>query len=714
MFRIGYYGILTFFFACGSGKEYKTWQHYKGSGESIHYSSLSEIDTSNVNNLQVAWIYRTGDADSIHHSQIQTNPVIIDSVLYGVSPQMKLFAIHASTGREIWGFNPLDSLSDDKKNLFGLGNCRGVSYWSDGKNDRRIFYSAGSYLYAINALTGTMVTGFGENGKLDLHKGLDRNVDHLFISSTSPGIIFRDLIIMGSRVDEGAAAAPGHIRAFDVRTGERRWIFHTIPQPGEYGYESWDDTAAFRFIGGANVWSGFSLDQQRGIVYAGTGSASYDFYGRKRTGDNLFANSILALDAASGKRIWHYQYIHHDVWDRDFSSPPALVTVKRNGKQVDAVASTTKTGDVLLFDRETGTPLFEIIEKPVPTESDLTGEKLSATQPFPVKPAPFMRQQFTEKEINPLLSDTSYQAVKKRFVTYKNGHIYHPPSLQGTIVFPGLDGGAEWGGPSFDPETQILYINSNEMAWIIQAVDLSKVPAKAETYEQAGKRLYTQNCMRCHGAEFQGSGNFPAISDARNRYEPLAFRQLLQTGRRMMPAFNQLNENEQEAIATYVLNMKENKSRSFKEGREDPYRLPYSITGYNKFLSSEGYPAIAPPWGTLNALDLNTGDYLWQRPLGNDSRFNHHTETGTENYGASVVTKGGLLFIGATSDGKFRAFNKRSGEILWEYQLPVPAYASPAVYECMGKQFVVIACGGGKLGSPSGDYYIAFSLPEAK
>lgn len=700
--------------ACKSDlKEYRSWPHYKGSPESIHYSSLVEIDTSNVRELEVAWQYRTGDADTVHHSQIQCNPIIIDSVLYGTSPQMKLFALDAATGKELWVFNPFDSLASEKTMFFILNNSRGISYWTDGKDDHRIFYTAGSHLFAIDAKKGKPVQDFGTGGSIDLHEGLDRDVADLFITSTSPGIIYNDLIIMGSRVDEGAAAAPGHIRTFDVRTGKRKWIFHTIPQPGEEGYESWDDSSAYTFIGGANAWSGFSLDEKRGIVFAVTGSASYDFYGGKRLGDNNFADCILALDANTGKRLWHFQTIHHDVWDRDPSSPPALVTIKRNGKAIDAVAMTTKTGFIFVFERETGKPVYQIVEKAVPTISELRGEKLAPTQPVPTMPEPFVRQHFTEKDINPLLSPESVEEVKKRLTSYKNDNMFNPPSLQGTVILPGLDGGAEWGGPSYDPESGVLYVNANEMAWVIQAVDISKEQPKKETYDKAGQRLYKSHCMSCHGPELKGSGNIPSIEDVSIRYSEKDFKELIQAGRRMMPAFKQLNENEREAIATYVLKIRGNREKTFIGTREkEEYKLPYSITGYNKFLSKEGYPALAPPWGTLNAVDLNTGKYLWKKILGHDTAFKEaRAPTGTENYGASVVTKGGLLFIGATKDGKLRAFNKRNGELLWQTSLPYPAFATPAIYELNGRQYIVIACGGGKMGTPSGDTYIAFALP---
>ncbi|MEO5682308.1 MAG: PQQ-binding-like beta-propeller repeat protein [Chitinophagaceae bacterium] len=695
---------------------YNSWPQYKGSNENIHYSSLTQVDTSNVKQLQVAWEYHAGGADTVNGSQIQCNPIIVDGMLYGVSPGLKLFAINAKTGDEKWQFNPFDSLAGNKKSFYNMNNARGVTYWSDGAADKRIFYTAGSDLICINAETGKLQTGFGSNGKLDLHNDLDREVKDLFVTSTSPPIIFNDMLIIGTRVDEGQHAAPGHIRAYDTRTGKRQWIFHTIPQPGEYGYNSWTDTSAYKYIGGANAWSGFSLDKKRGIVFACTGSASYDFFGGKRIGNNLFGNCILALDAATGKRVWHFQSVHHDVWDRDMPSPPALVTINKDGKKIDAVAVTTKSGFIFVLERETGKPVYDIEERAVPTGTDLTGEQLSPTQPFPVKPAPFMRQVITEKDINPLLPDSSYQEVKKRLAAYKTGNMFNPPSLQGTVVFPGLDGGSEWGGPSYDPQTGILYINANEMAWIIQAIPVTGKAAANENYAQAGQRLYQANCMTCHGPERKGSGNFPALVNAKAKYSPAAFDTLLQSGRRMMPAFRQLNDPERKAIASFVLESNEQKkifADSSRQKNDAPFTVPYTITGYNKFLSKEGHPAIAPPWGTLNAVDLNTGGYIWKKVLGNDpvSSMGSKTPTGAENYGASVVTAGGLLFIAASKDGKFRAFNKTTGELLWEVGLPAPGYATPAVYELDGKQYIVIACGGGKMKTRSGDSYVAFALP---
>lgn len=705
-----------FTFSCKQNKEYKGWPQYKGSNENIHYSSLKQVDTANVKQLQVAWTYHTRDADSANHSQIQCNPIVIDGVMYGTTPKMKLFAIDAATGQERWQFNPFDSLAKNKRMFFIMNNSRGVAYWGNG-DDKRVFYAAGPYLYCINATTGKTVNGFGDKGKIDLHDGLGRDdVADLFVTASSPPIIYGDIMIMGTRVDEGSHAAPGHIRAYNVRTGKQLWIFHTIPHPGEPGYETWEDPNAYKFIGGANVWSGFSLDEKRGIVYGCTGSASYDWYGGNRLGNNLYADCLLALDAKTGKLVWHFQDIHHDVWDKDIPSAPALVTIKKDGKDIEAVAITTKTGFIFTFDRVTGKPVYDIVEKPVPTFTDLAGEKLSKTQPYPTLPAPFMSQHLTEADLNPYLPDSSKQQVLKAFRSYKTDHMFNSISLQGTVVFPGLDGGAEWGGPSYDPESGILYVNANQMAWIIQAIPLNNKEVANETNLQAGQRLFKANCMTCHGADRKGSGTFPSLINIERKYKPASFDTLLQSGRRMMPAFRQLKTVERKAIASFILNIGAEQPKPFINAdshKDDVFKVPYSIVGYNKFLSKEGYPAIAPPWGTLNAVNLNTGKLVWKTTLGNDPEFPHGKElSGTENYGASVITKGGLLFIAATKDGKFRAFNKKTGKLLWEVTLPAPGYATPSVYELNGKQYIVIACGGGKMNTRSGDSYVAFALPE--
>ena len=706
-------------FSCGTPqKEYTTWEVYNGTKEGMKYSSLTQVDTSNVNQLQVAWTYNTGDADTLNGSQIQCNPIIVDGVLYGVGPQMKLFAIDALTGKEKWVFDANAKTRHDgnRRAFHNMINSRGVAYWTDGKEDKRIFFTAGSNTFAIDANTGDPIKTFADNGSIDLHNDLGRDVKDLFVVNTSPGVIYKNLIILGTRVDEAPPSAPGHIRAYDVVTGKLQWIFHTIPQPGEFGYETWEDKEAWKHIGAANTWSGFSLDEKRGILFAPTGSAAYDFYGGKRKGSNLFANCLLALDAATGKRIWHFQFMHHDLWDKDLPTPPALITLTKDGKQIDAVAQTTKNGMVYVFERETGKPIFDIDEVPVDTVSYLVGEKVWTTQPIPRKPAPFVRQTITENDVNPYLSDSVQAQLKRDLKSYRHGNMFLPPGTTPSIILPGYDGGGEWGGPAFDPQTGILYVNANEMAWIMKMNENKMEQPKKESWLQAGQRLYSQSCLVCHGADRKGTGNNPTLINIKSKYKPEEFIGLITNGRRMMPAFKQLREEEINALASFILEIKTDQNQEFKAGlaKIDTVNfMPYKMAGYTKFLSPDGYPAISPPWGTLSAINLNTGEFVWKTTLGEYEELKARgvPPTGTENYGGPVVTAGGLVFIAASSDNKFRAFNKATGKIVWEYQLPASGFATPAVYELNGKQYIVIACGGGKLRTKSGDAYVAFALP---
>lgn len=687
--------------SCNSRKsnEYAHWRVKGGTPDGLQYSSLDQINKSNVKNLQVAWVYHTGDADTINNrTQIQCNPIMVNNVLYATTALLDLFALDATTGKEIWRFHP------ESTNL-GLGLNRGVTYWED-EDDKRILYTSAEYLYAVNAATGKLITTFGENGRVSLKEGLGERAANLMVIANTPGVIYKNLLIIGSRVHEGPIAAPGHIRAFDVRTGKLAWVFHTIPQPGEFGYDTWPKDAWER-IGGANSWSGLTLDNKRGIVFAGTGSASFDFYGGNRKGQNLFANCVLALDADTGERKWHYQIIHHDVWDRDMPAAPLLITVTHNGKKIDAVAQVTKSAYVYLFDRETGEPLFPIEEVAAPS-SDLDGEETWPSQPLPVKPPPFARQVFTEDMINDLTPEMESE-IKERFKHVRTGRQFIPPSKEGTIIFPGFDGGAEWGGPSFDPSSGILYVNANEMPWILTMVD---VRLKEDSW--AGIQLYRTNCASCHGIDREGDGRvYPRLKDLGNRFTKDSLKNFMYNGKGAMPAFTHLNDNDRDAIARYILDLgrsEEEKQAAFERHPD----IPYSNTGYNRFLTSEGYPAVKPPWGTLTAIDLNEGEIKWQVPLGEFKELKEKgiPITGCENYGGLFNTAGGLIFIAATRDEKIRAFDKDSGSMLWEYDLPSGGYATPATYEVDGKQYVVISCGGGKMGTRSGDSYVAFTLRQ--
>jgi quinoprotein glucose dehydrogenase len=708
-------GTTIFSWNCGKNKneaKYAKWAVVGGTKENIKYSSLTQIDTNNVKHLQVAWIYRSEHNNNKNFNVIECNPIIIGGTLYGTSPTLKLFALNAATGKEKWIFNPDDSVENPYWHRSSTNFNRGVAYWSDGK-DERIIFAAGSIVYEVDANTGKLITSFGKGGGIDLVKGLGMDPDELYVAVTSPVMVYKNLFLVGGLVAENT---PGFIRAFDVKTGKQKWIFHTIPHPGEKGYESWEDTTAYKWMGSTNSWGGFSLDEKRGILYAPTGSPTNDFYGGLRKGDNLFGSSLLALDAETGKLLWYFQNVHHDVWDKDLPTAPALITLRNNGKEIPAAVQTTKTGFVFVFNRVTGDTIYPIKEKPVPTEDAVPGEQLSPTQPYPVYTEPFSRQQLTKDDLNHLLGDSVYQNIKKRFETYVYKGTFTPPTVEGTIAFPGTDGGGDWAGGAVDPETNVLYINSNEMAFVLNLVKSPNNKKQGLTNLQAGKIIYEMNCMRCHGTDRQGSGDFPSLIGVGNKLTFNQFNQLLTTGRKMMPGFNELKEKERKALASFILDIKSEQKKRYKEPDHDlNKKLDYGFTGYNKFLTKEGWPAINPPWGQLTAIDLNTGKKVWQIPLGNYSELQKKGDppTGTENYGGPVVTAGGLVFIAATVDGKFRAFNKRTGELLFETELPAAGSATPAVYAIDGKEYIVIACGGSKSGIHPGrksDTYVAFSL----
>lgn len=685
------------------------WRIVGGDAASSQYSPLAQIHRGNVAGLKVAWRYQTGDARGEGRSQIQCSPIIVGRVLYGTSPQLKLFALDAATGEERWVFDPFESAGQGK----ALGVNRGVVYWQDGRGEnRRILFTAGRKLFAVDAETGRLLTEFGRRGVVDLGEGLGRDVSNLYLLSNSPGAVFEDLLVLGTRVSEGPGpSAPGHIRAWHALTGRLMWVFRTIPHPGEFGHDTWP-ADAWQRSGGANAWSGITVDNQRGLVFCPTGSPSFDFWGGDRHGRNLFGNCLLALSARTGERVWHYQFVRHDLWDRDLPAPPNLVTVKRNGEEVDAVAQVTKSGHVFVFDRDSSLPLFPIEEVPAPA-SDLEGEAAWPTQPLPLKPPPFSRQKFTEGMAT-RISPKSHEYVVQRLREVRTGRQFIPPSLSGTVIFPGFDGGGEWGGAAWDPEEGVLFVNGNEMPWILTMV---KVNSEKDEPLSLGEIVYRRNCAACHGVSRQGDPqrNVASLQDIKQRMNPKDALAVLNDGKGNMPAFGFLSAKEKNAVTDFLYGKESKAAAPTKQSKKQRRNLavPYAHTGYNRFFDPEGYPAVEPPWGTLNAIDLNRGELLWQVVLGEFPELTQRgiPPTGTENYGGPIVTGGGLVFIGATKDERFRAFDKSNGKILFETNLPAGGYATPATYAVDGRQFVVIACGGGKMGTKSGDSYLAFALP---
>ncbi|ETZ23864.1 PQQ-binding-like beta-propeller repeat protein [Pedobacter sp. V48] len=631
---------------------------------------------------------------------------------------MKLFALDAASGRQKWLFDPasLDTGKNADPKAYYKVN-RGVVYWqSDQKNGTpRIFYNVGDKVFAINATDGRPVVNFVNNGYIDLTQKLG-GTNHSFVAATTPSIIYKDLLIMGLRVSEGEEASAAPIRAYDALTGKLRWTFNTIPHPGEKGYETWEDKQAWEKLGGANNWAGMSLDEKTGVVYIPTGSVGGDFYGANRKGQNLYANSLIALNAATGKYIWHYQVVHHDLWDRDLPANPNLVTLNQNGKVVDAVAQITKHGYIFLFNRTTGIPIFPIVEKPVP-QTALPGESPWPTQPIPTLPEPFARQTFGPGEVTNL-SHQTHKEMMEQYMKVKYRAMFSPPSKEGGWIFPGFDGGGEWGGAAVDQETKVMYINATELPWIQLMIDVPTESTNDLSLQSTGHALYNRHCISCHGEKLMGNGStIPGLTDLNKRYTENTVLKVIENGRNMMPSFKALPEGEKKAILAFLLKIPEKEAvgpKIINKGiRTDKNKNPpYAMAGYTRFLDKDGYPGIKPPWGTLNAVNLQTGRLLWKVPLGEYPELTKRgiPVTGTENYGGPLVTKGGLVFIAATKDEKIRAFNKKTGKLVWQANLPAAGYATPACYQINGKQYIVIACGGGKIGSKSDDKYVAFSL----
>jgi quinoprotein glucose dehydrogenase len=659
-----------------------------GGLDNIRYSTLTQINRANVGKLQVAWNYDAHDA--FKDSEMQSNPIVVDGLLYVTTPKMRVVALDASTGREVWSFNPASA--EDRPRRY---RHRGVTVYKD-----RVLVTYRNFLYALDRKTGKPIDAFGDNGRIDLRKGLGRPEESMSVSASSPGVIFEDMIIMGSTVPETLPGSPGHIRAFDANTGKQRWIFHTIPYPGEFGYETWPPEA-YKISGGTNAWAGLTIDTKNAMVFAATGSASFDFYGSNRIGDNLFADCVLALDARTGKRIWHFQAVKHDVWDLDFPAPPNLVTVTRNGKKVEAVSQITKTGYVYVFDRKTGEPLFPVGQKKV-LQSKLDGERLSETQPYPLKPPPYTRQAFTEDMITNRTPE-AHAAVLEMFRKIDSNGIFTPPSLRGTMLMPGTDGGGEWGGAAFDPETALLYVNSNEQPWIIRMV----------THDTTS--IYKNNCASCHGDDLKGAPpTFPSLVNIGQRSSRQDIANIIREGSGRMPGFSHLGRGINE-IVDFLLTGKDQGAVDPVAAKNDPSWQKYRNEGYILFRDPEGYPPLTPPWGTLNAIDLNKGEIRWKIPFGEYPELvaKGFKNTGSDNYGGPVVTSSGILFIGATNfDKKFRAFDKLTGKLLWETELPAAGNATPSIYEINGREYVVIVCGGGKNGAPSGSSVVAFALPR--
>ena len=688
---------------------HQDWGIYRGHSSGIQYSSLDQIHTGNVQQLEKAWEYHHGNPVG---PGMYANPIIVDGLMYFTTPEVNAIALNAATGEEIWVFRP-DEYRNDERPF--RGRNRGLTYWEDenGEN-KRILNFVKDRVYAIDALTGNLIISFGENGWIDLRKNLPQDPAKVDFEATTQGMVYKNFLIIGGRTPEGEPSSPGDVRGYDALTGEFKWIFHTIPQPGELGYDTWEFEEGVSY-GGTNPWGGLTVDEERGWVFFATGSPAPDFiYGGMRKGENLFANCVIALDATTGKRIWHYQTLRHDIWDYDLPPAPILATVTADGKARDIVVQLTKQGLTFVLDRETGEPVFPVVDLPVPP-SKVPGEEAWPTQPFPLRPPPLNRTTLRESDLSNITPETR-EYVLEIFRQHETGSLYTPASMAGVITMPGHQGGAEWGGAAFDPATNVMFVNINEAPTIHSLVPLagSLDTASASPLER-GKMIYNTACTACHGVNKVGNPPlFPPLQNLTISKDSI--KSVLTYGRGMMPAFGHFSEKQLEELVAYLQsNTTDADQTQPEDANTESTKAPRYANVAPFFVDQDGYPAISPPWGTLNAVDLDKGEILWKVPLGEYpelvARGIRHT--GSKSFGGPVVTAGNLVFIAGTPDEKIRAFDTFSGQVVWEYQLPAGGYATPSVYMIDGRQYVVIAAGGGgKNGTKHGDSVIAFALPN--
>jgi len=695
---------LSLITACGSdGRNDRTWAMYKGDETSSSYTPLDEINVSNVSQLANVWTFQMSDLEPGEQPvSSQSNPIIVDGVMYVNSGKQTVYAIDAATGKEIWSCKTMDE---------GVPSAasRGVTYWESG-NDKRILYSSGNYLMAIDANTGKIIQSFGNNGKVNLNEGIRDDPTKISVTLSTPGRIFKDLIIIGARTPDAYGAPPGYIRAYNCRTGKLTWTFHTIPHPGEIGYETWPPEA-YKYAGGVNCWAGLSIDVSRGMVYLALGSPSYDYYATDRKGENLFGNCVLALDAATGNYKWHFQTVHHDLWDYDLPAPPNLVTFEKDGKQVDAVAQVTKQGFVFVLDRDTGEPIYPVEERKVPA-SNIPDEEAWPTQPFPVKPKAFVKQFMTEDDLNHY-SDEDHKAILEQFRSLRYEGLFTPPDLKGTLSLPATRGGANWGGAAFDPTSGYLYIRGNNLPEVQTIVDLDKhFAARDNSVFERGRVVYMQNCSSCHGGEKKGiPPTFPSLVNLKSKMEEKEALEKIRMGSGAMPGYKGvLTKEEEDAIIAFLYDKKGGQASPVTAAKKTGEIRYGNITGYRTWSDPSGNPAMKGPWGTLNALNLSTGEYEWQIPLGNDEKLQEKggAITGLLGRSGPMVTAGGLVFISGAEDKKLWAFDKRTGKMVWETELPAANNANVCSYYLNGKQYIALSVGGTKE-KPSGSV-MAFSL----
>ena len=702
------------------GQSHTTWSDYGGGSESSQYSALREINRTNVSELQIAWVFPTGDENRYFF-----NPIEAHELTYVLAENNSIVALNAQTGKEAW-VHKADPNTDIITN-------RGINYWEskDGR-DRRLLFASSHFLQAIDARTGKPILSFGTNGRVDLKEGLGRDPKTLsLVQSTTPGRVFENLLILGSATNQGYGSAPGDVRAFDVRKGQLVWVFHTIPHPGEFGYDTWPKDA-WKRVGGANCWGEISADEKRGIVYVPTASPKYNFYGADRRGANLFGDCLLALDARTGKLLWYFQMVHHDIWDYDNAAAPKLLTVWHDGRKVDAVAQVAKTGFVWVFDRVTGKPLWPLEERPEP-RSDVPGEETWSTQPFPLKPPPFARQAFTSSDLSPFISDPQELArFRQEIDAARNQGLYTPPALTDTMEMPGNSGGANWGSAAVDPADGTLYVVSMDLPCMLRLErEQTRRASPGEPIEQEGHFIFESNCRPCHGTDLKGlPPAIPSLVNIGTRLNREQIESVVMQGRGSMPGFPSLPKTDVQSLIAFLLNPSGSSASSSppalpraagaKSQAEPAEEAVRYLSGFGFLITSTGVPPIAPPWSSLTAYDLNKGAIKWKIPLGEVPEL---AAKGIRNTGfpfpktGPVVTGGGLIFT-ATRDHVVRAYDKETGKVLWERRLDTPLQGIPSVYEAGGREYLVVCAAAPEVTDtasqrPIQGSYVAFALPSA-
>jgi quinate dehydrogenase (quinone) len=581
-----------------------------------------------VSQLQVAWTFPVTGT-------VIFNPLVVDEVMFLQASGNTLVAVDAATGKEVW-----------RRQTQGTIGARGMNYWeSPDRSDRRLLFIAGGYLTAINAQSGDAIAGFGDNGRIDLRIALQRQAAEP-LHTGNPGRIFENTMIV-SLPAQGASydATPADVQAYDVRTGRIQWVFHSIPHPGEFGYDTWPPEA-YKKSGGVHNWSEFTVDERRGIAFISFGSPRFDFYGGDRPGNNLFGNSLVALDARTGKRIWHYQLVHHDLWDYDLPQAPKLLTIRQSGRSIDVVAQATKQGFLFVFERETGHPIWPIEERPVP-QSDVPGEHSSPMQPFPTKPAPFARQKFSEKDINPYLPAAEREALVQRVKFLRNEGLFTPPSFEGSLSMPGHNGGANFATSAVDPTRGEMYVVAKALPTVVRL-----------TLPGQGGSGGVPNAAAALGAPRGGAAG-PIVTPEQKAQMIAQAKELLAQG--------------------------------------GPLRLPspYEFMNQNSLRMS----AVGPPWSEMTAYDLNTGEIKWRVPTGTvlaPPELGIPPNTGAHfPRSGPLVTAGGLVFFATGSDRRFRAYDRDNGQEVWSMELPVTSEGMPATYAINGRQFIAVPVAAG-------------------